>query len=182
MFTSLPFRAAATLLALLSLTACNADQITTTLELVVDAAIAAAPAVEASAGVAPLTQQIIATYLQGAQQCTAAAATTLASGTATPAQKAAAVAGECAGLLAPDLPAGTPAATVNAVAAVANALSQFLAQLNSTKLAMVLSHPELARGFEGASKQATAINMKRVRRIQSKAAKLRILLNKWPRS
>lgn len=156
----------------LFLTACTADQVTTSLELAVDAALAAAPAIEQAAGVAPDTQQAVSGYLALTQTCLVSAESVLSAGRPV-ASAAAAVADACSAnaLQSPVLPSGTPSNVVSAVNAVAKALSVFLNSVPKSA-AIYLSHPEFASGFAGKPAKAKA-DKKRLARIRRKLEKLK---------
>ncbi len=132
----------APLAAVMFCTACvSADQITRDLELAVDAAIAAAPAVEVSANVPPATQAIVAAYLGLVQTCLKAAAGAETT-TGITAAGAAAIAAACGSSLtaSPTLPTGTAANVVTAVTAVSASLSVFLQALPSPTTAALSLH------------------------------------------
>lgn len=149
------------LAAVVFVAACSGDNITKYLELAVDAAIAATPAIETVAGVAPATQQQIATYLNLVEGCLTAAAGA-ESPTGITAAGAAAVTAACASNLiaSPNLPAGTPTEVVAAIAAVANAISTFLQQLPAASVQKVALASGKTAKFKLDTKRMASIKAK----------------------
>jgi hypothetical protein len=115
-------------IALLALTACTSDQVTSSILTALNAALAVEPAVAKAANVDAATQVMIAGYLDDARKCATVAATALKVKPVVQARVAAAVAAGCATVAAgsPNLPKGTPANVVAAVQAVASAISAML--------------------------------------------------------
>lgn len=161
------------------LSACSGDQITTTLELAVDAAIAATPAIEAAAHVSPQMQAMVSAYLATAETCLADADSAVNAAGATPASIAAAIAGSCGSAVTqtPGFPQGTPTAIVAAVGAVASAIATFVIHLQATTVTMA-RHPEFARSFADSpqakiSKAKAAKIHKKILELQARLAKAR---------
>jgi hypothetical protein len=177
MITKRAALAAIALPLILCLSACSADQITTTLELAVDAAIAATPAIEAAAHVSPQIQATVSAYLTTAETCLTDADSAVNAPGATPASTAAAIAGSCgnAVIQTPGFPQGTPSAIVAALGAVASAIATFLQNLQGTAVAMA-EHPQFARSFADSpqakiSKAKAAKIHKKILELKAKLAK-----------
>ena len=155
----------------LGLCACTSDQVTTSLELAVDAMIAAAPAVEIAANVPPATQTAIANYLAFTETCLASAQSVLANKTATVATIAAQIAASCSAdeLKSPVLPAGTPQNVVTAVNAVSSALGTFLGNIPKASSSLYAGGPTVS-SFFGTAPVATKVkpDRKRLDRIKTK--------------
>lgn len=165
--------------ATLLLGACSPDQITSSLELAVDAAIAAGPAVEAAAGVPADTQQIVGEYLDAAETCLSEAAAALDAAPARPSATAAQIAAVCSATLekSPALPAGTPASVTAAVNAVATALAKFLGSVPMPSPAGL--PPSGASSFFAAQAPVKVkVDRKRLTRIHSKLLALREKLHR----
>jgi len=110
------------------LTGCGSSNVVTALELVTAASEAAIGALEATGQIPPGTAMQIDQYLAEVSTATQFASTELTS-TDTTAVKTAKIAAQFANIAAPDLGPGTAQAIVQVVAAVAKAVSSFLATI-----------------------------------------------------
>jgi hypothetical protein len=161
--------------------ACTSNEITTNLELAVDAAIAIAPAVETAANLPLETQTIVSAYLAVTQTCLDTAAATLDQPNVNRPAAAAQITAACAAAVShsPALPPGTPANVVAAVGAISQALAKFLQSIHTATpppaLALLKGAP--AFGFLPANTgpdnvKPTRADRKRLARIREKLRKL----------
>lgn len=143
----------------LSLVACTQSQVVSSLEATLDAAIAADSIVRPQDG----------PYLAEISDCLNAAISELGT-TATPAIKASTIALGCARAV--EQGNGAPIQ----LQAVVGALNAFLASVESTKTAIVFSHPELVNSFAGG--KVTQISKSDLKKLQKKLDKLKRKLHK----
>lgn len=148
MFTK-TYRSALVFALCISLAACTSDQITTTLEAAVEAAIAADT----------IARPADRPYLDVTQGCLDAAVSILAS-TQAPAVKAGLISSICAAAVAAESNAPV---TVQAVSAALNAFLRVVAQ---TSAAIQFSNPAAVNAFLGA--KAAQPSRKKLRRIREK--------------
>lgn len=161
-------------------TACTtsaADNITTTLELAVDAALAAAPSLEAVAGANPAVVAAVTTALTAAEACLNAAQNTLTGTSTVSSVGAAQIIAACATAVLPSVPAGTPSNVAAAIAALGNAISTFIGSLPKAGVAAYVAHPEMVNSFAGSSGK-TKLNKKALKRIAGKLTTLHGALHK----
>lgn len=143
----------------LSLVACTQSQVISSLEATLDAAIAADSIVRPQD----------APYLAEISDCLNLAIGELAT-TATPAIKASTIALGCAKALSDGN--GAPIQ----LQAVVAALNAFLSNVESTKTAIVFSHPEFANSFAGG--KVTKVSKSDLKKLQKKLDKLKRKLHK----
>lgn len=113
---------------ILGMTSCKLSDVTSTLQNVVSVTTIAVPIIAVAANVPPATVDLVVGYLGAISEATSQASTIL-SADLTDAQKSVQITGAFAKIVAPKLPPGTPQNIVNAVGAVADAVSKFLTNL-----------------------------------------------------
>lgn len=173
---------AALLIAALALVGCGQSSVTLTLDLVVTAADAAVSALQATGQLPAGTATQITAYLGDVTKAVDAATAELAT-MDTVAEKAAKIAQAFAGIAAPVLPSGTAQAIVLTVSAVATAVANFLASVQTTSAA--LDQPALAHAFFGANGhwngKLSRADRKALKDIQAKNAKVKAALASLPK-
>lgn len=164
-------------LAILSLTACSGNQVTTTLQLVVVAAEAAVDTLGSTGSISQDVVQQIDGYLLATSDGVQFATDELAS-TDAPAVKASKIAQKFAGITAPNLPPGTPQTVLAVVSAVSKAVLTFLSTVQQSQAELV-AHPEYATAFAGEpkSKMPKATD-KKLKDIKARAERLKHRIKK----
>ena len=172
----------AVLLALsVALTACSQSSVTLTLDLIVTAADAAVGVMQSTGQIPPGTATMITNYLGDLTTAVDFATTELASSD-TAAVKAAKIAQEFAMIAAPNLPPGTASAIVSTIQAVAKAVANFLASVQTAAL-NIQAVPAGANAFAGKSGtlKLNSADMKALPKIKARNAVVKAKLAALPK-